>query len=103
MTAQLAWCGLMVRDSLAGSMVEVYPVGLFHDLKWIRTHWRGRGWRVALWKARYATRRSRWWKRSYWNGFLAEAPDHWPATRAGHGWTPSRALRDLNQHMGFRK
>lgn len=82
--------------------VDVYPVGLCHDLRMLHLGPR--------------MRRPRWWyrqalrrlveslgsgRRSYLNGYLAEPRERMGVTwtRCGHGWTRARALRDLEQHM----
>ena len=74
------------------SEVRIYPVGLFRDLIALRTR---------RFTARTFTRwfRRSWRRRSYWNGYLAEHVGNLPHTRAGHGWTKRRALRDLHRHL----
>lgn len=77
---------------------DVYPVGLFRDVRntWDRLHApRKRGRRAAIRSFCYWFGRS-WRRRSYWNGYLAEVDAGW---RAGHGWTPGRARRDLAHHL----
>lgn len=80
---------------------DVYPVGLLKELK----EWRSRphnarrrpdlGWRYL----RNQARRRNWRAvRSYFNGYLAESRDGL-GTRAGHGWTTTRACRDLAKHL----
>lgn len=77
--------------------VDIYPVGLLSDLKRFRGHWWCDGRRVAVRNLVRSFGRG-WRRRSYWNGYLAEAG--WSAaTRAGHGWTKSRARLDLARHV----
>jgi len=73
------------------SAIDVYPVGLFRDVKhrrfrsglrYLRDQARGRNWRAVG---------------NYFNGFLAEHPTL--GTRCGHGWTKRRALADLHRHI----
>jgi len=88
---QSGWCGV----SADYKEVDVYPVGLLWDLRHL-----GRS------DVRFVVRliRKRHWRclRNYFNGYLAEHPT--AGTRAGHRWTRSRALRDLELHLsGARK
>jgi hypothetical protein len=84
----------------AGDGVDVYPVGLLHDLRlaWgtVRHVPSRAGW--ALGKLGRGFGRG-WRNRSYWNGYLAEPTVEGQWTRCGHGWTRRRALRDLNRHV----
>jgi hypothetical protein len=79
--------------------VDVYPVGLLMDLRHVRTSIRLRRWQRARYRLRTIAANLRSGRRSYLNGYLAE-PRHLDGTwtRCGHGWTPTRALRDLNRH-----
>lgn len=83
-------------------VIDVYPVGLLSDLAFFvhavdRTD--------ARRKLRYVTKcqieriqRHEWRAlKSYFNGYLAEHATL--GTRAGHGWTRGRALRDLARHL----
>lgn len=79
------------------STVDIYPVGLLHDLRrfhgeWLHDPAPGRR-RRALRRLWRDFARS-WRRRSYWNGFLAEDGG---LPRCGHGWTKRRALRDLDR------
>lgn len=80
--------------------VEVYPVGLLADLRFLSGTIRrapshtGEAWR----KLRNGWRGS-WRRRSYWNGYLAEPKVDNAWARAGHGWTEKRARRDLDRHL----
>ena len=71
--------------------VDIYPVGLFSDIKRRRLG-PGRSYlvgriRVHNWRA----------VRNYFNGYLAEHPTR--GTRCGHGWTRRRALNNLDRHL----
>jgi hypothetical protein len=77
--------------------VDIYPVGLLHDLKHLRGRWWAEGRRAAFNRFRREFARS-WRSRSYWNGYLAET-DLPIAKRAGHGWTKMRARLDLARHV----
>lgn len=74
------------------SSVDVYPVGLFRDLK----HRRYRGGRRYL----LGQVRCHNWRavRNYFNGYLAEHATE--PVNAGHGWTRRRALADLDRILG---
>ncbi len=80
--------------------VDVYPVGLWRDLRQFGhgAH-RPRRSRRLLHALRYPFRQARKgnWRavRNYFNGYLAE-PTSWPdgVTRCGKGWTRRAALRD---------
>lgn len=84
------------------SVIDVYPVGLLSDLEFF-VHAIDRP--DARRKLRYVAKcqveriRRREWRalKSYFNGYLAEHPTL--GTRAGHGWTRGRALRDLARHL----
>lgn len=84
--------------------VDVYPVGLFADLKRLRNDlairhpaaWRR--FRLALALEGNRLRGRRWraaW--NYFNGYLAEHQRL--GTRCGHGWTRRRARRSLARHL----
>lgn len=77
------------------SDVDIYPVGLLHDMKHLRGRWWTEGRRVALARFGREVRRS-WRRRGYWNGYLAEAHTSL-GPRAGHGWTKARARLDLGR------
>lgn len=81
--------------------VDIYPVGLLSDLKRLRGDWwcRGRRYAVGAFARRF---RAHWRSRSYWNGYLAEV-DLPIVTRAGHGWTKTRARLDLARHVALRE
>lgn len=74
--------------------IEVYPVGLRHDIKRRRV-------RRGLWYLRRQAARREWRAvKNYFNGYLAEPcplPDGF--IRCGSGWTRARALRDLQRRM----
>ena len=65
--------------------VDIYPVGLFLDIKDRRRS----GWSYLSRQAK-----ARNWRavHNYFNGYLAEAP---VGSRAGHAWTRRRAYSDL--------
>jgi len=80
--------------------VDVYPVGLWHDLQHFRrgVH-RPRRIQRLRYALRYPLRQARAgnWRavKNYFNGYLAEPADFPPGvTRCGSGWTRRRALRD---------
>lgn len=81
--------------------IEVYPVGLFRDLRTLRSELRYRSTSKAVkrfwyWFSRSLTRRS------YWNGYLAKwhyCPEGVRHTTCGRGWTKRAALRRLRQHI----
>lgn len=77
--------------------VDIYPVGLLSDLKRFRYRWWCDGRRYAV-RAFARAFRTQWRRRSYWNGYLAEV-EHPAVTRAGHGWTKTRARLDLARHV----
>lgn len=89
-------------DDAGISEIDVYPVGLLHDIAHF-VHNPDRA--EARRKLRYALHhplrqiKARKWRavRSYFNGYLAEHPTR--GTRAGHGWTRGRAYRDLVRHL----
>lgn len=89
-------------DDAGISEIDVYPVGLLHDLAHF-VHNPDRA--EARRKLRYALHhplrqiKARKWRavRSYFNGYLAEHPTR--GARAGHGWTRGRAYRDLVRHL----
>jgi hypothetical protein len=101
-TIQLAWENA-VADAIVASAtitpaIDVYPVGVFADIK----TWAGNPDRTAAHRRlardiRRALHR-RTWRRYLLNGFLAE-PRDWPEglKRCGTGWTRCRALRDLQR------
>ncbi|GAB2696646.1 hypothetical protein [Kitasatospora kifunensis] len=99
---QLAWQNA-VADAIVASAttpreVDVYPVGLFADIKtWAGEPDRRAAWRRLLRDARRGLRRMTW-RRYLTAGFLAE-PGVWPdgLARGGSGWTRGRALRDLQR------
>jgi hypothetical protein len=91
--------------------VDVYPVGVLHDLRV--------AWRIArdprlrrtrhahlylrhAWRAVSRHVRKKMWRelKNDLNGYLAE-PTPWPegVTRCGSGWTPKRALRSLRRQV----
>lgn len=85
--------------------IDVYPVGLFRDLRQFR-HDRLAGaprrWRRLRHGLRTPLRaaRTRDWHhvKTYLNGYLAEPADFPPGlTRCGSGWTRRRALRDYER------
>jgi hypothetical protein len=72
--------------------VEIYPVGLFMDLKHKR-------YRRGLEYLKYQLGRKNFRAvRQYFNGYLAEASE---GTRCGHGWTKNRARKDLIHHLNY--
>lgn len=82
-------------DALRG--VDVYHVGLLSDLKHLWAQWRLFGnYRTgtAIFLRRFARN---WRRRSYWNGYLAEATGR--HCNAGHGWTRKRALASLHREI----
>lgn len=81
------------------SAVDVYPVGLFRDVRQARVD-RRRGRPAFRRLARTALRRRAWRRVSYWNGYLAE-PSPWPdgLRTCGHGWTRRRALARLDRYL----
>lgn len=85
------------------STVEIYPVGLLHDLR-LFVHEPDRAFARARLRnglrRPIASARARNWRavRSYLNGYLAEHSTL--GSRAGHGWTRGRAARDLARHLG---
>lgn len=99
---QLAWQNA-VADAIVASAtttpaIDIYPVGLFADIK----TWAGNPDRKAA-RRRLAkdVRRAlshRTWRRYLLNGFLAE-PRDWPEglKRCGTGWTRGHALCDLQR------
>jgi len=85
--------------------VDIYPVGLLsYLLDFVRTL-RMRRYRKALKRLRHDLRyiprqaRAGNWRAVHmdFNGYLAE--HHGLGTRAGHGWTKSRAYWDLIRHI----
>lgn len=81
--------------------VDVYPVGLFMDLRMFRHHRPGSLRRLRRDLA-YPLRqlRARNWRaaKNYFNGYLAEPGEFPPGvTRCGSGWTRDRALRDYER------
>lgn len=85
------------------NIIDIYPVGLLHDLQFLRgviqnfgRHTTFANVRTALRKLMRGFRRS-WRRHSYWNGYLAEHPTM--GRRCGHGWTKRRAYRDLIDHL----
>jgi hypothetical protein len=81
-------------------MIDVYPVGLLRDLRlvWL-TMRRTPG--HAAWALRKLRRNfcRSWRRRSYWSGYLAEPTTSNVWTRAGHGWSKTRARRDFDRHL----
>lgn len=80
--------------------VDVYPVGFLHDALFLaRTVQRDRQGAHIMFAWRKLVRgfKTDWRRRSYWNGYLAEHST--AGTRAGHGWTHDRAMRDLAHHL----
>ena len=90
-----------MRHAATGT-VDVYPVGLLHDLHLMHCG----AWTIrrTLYELRYPIRQARagHWQacRNYFNGYLAE-PSVWPdgLARCGSGWTRHRALRSLQRHL----
>lgn len=88
--------------------IDVYPVGLWDDVRQFRGRWRHdpAGKRAALrrlrWDLRYPLMRIRCgnWRalKNYFNGYLAE-PTPFPDNlrRCGSGWTRERAVRSLER------
>jgi hypothetical protein len=83
-------------------VIDIYSVGLLRDLHKFRGVWKhvpSERWSVA--RGLIRSFRTHWRQGSYWNGYLAEPPNHdgpsW--TRCGHGWTRRRALADLAAHQ----
>jgi hypothetical protein len=79
-----------------GREFDVYPVGLLRDLIQFDDQFHLKNRRQALRTLWRHLRRS-WRRRNYWNGYLAEHRQL--GTRCGHGWTRSRAYRDLLEHL----
>ncbi|MBM0201781.1 hypothetical protein JNW90_00755 [Micromonospora sp. STR1s_5] len=84
--------------------VDVYPVGLFRDVRQLHHALAvsdPRAWsrfRSALGRQVDRIRGRRWHEtRRYLNGYLAE--HRTLGTRCGHGWTKARARRDLAAHL----
>lgn len=88
--------------------IDVYPVGWLAVLLGLGRSLRARHRQAiafSLGKIRYQWRltvdraRAGKWReiRNSFNGYLAE--HHALGSRAGHGWTKKRALRDLNRHL----
>jgi hypothetical protein len=92
-----------VKHSTDVGEVDIYAVGLLHDIRLAVGGLRARGHRFHFARKLPRRLRSSWRKSSYWNGYLAEPAaiadglNTW--TRCGHGWTKKRALRDLRRHM----
>jgi hypothetical protein len=86
--------------------VEIYPVGLLHDLaRFVHAIDRKDAFRRLRHDFRYplARARAREWRafKAYFNGYLAEPRDsNTPGfRRCGTGWTRGRAYRDLQRHL----
>lgn len=76
--------------------IDVYPVGLLHDIKHRRRvkHIFG----ALCYRIQHRNWRS---VRNYFNGYLAElAYSDLRHTRCGRGWTKRAALSDLGRHLG---
>lgn len=91
--------------------IDVYPVGILHELIIARGMLRSRepwAWRQVRYHAKYEIKHlvglivARKWHhlRNHLNGYLAE-PTPWPAglKRCGSGWTRRRALADLRRRI----
>lgn len=96
--------------------IDVYPVGLFMDVRNLRGLWRhkrsgepGSPLEVSFWRSvrrrlGYPLRQMRAgeWRavRMYFNGYLAE-PTPWPdgLVRCGSGWTKHRAIASLRRQL----
>lgn len=81
--------------------INIYPVGLRHDLRlllktlWLQPTRFPQAWRRFKSGLRWGVKR-----RSYYNGYLAEPTHPWKGYRGcGHGWTQKRALRSLLRKM----
>lgn len=72
--------------------VDIYPVGLFLDLKQKRYK---QGLKYLMYQLKKKNFRA---IRQYFNGYLAEANE---GTRCGHAWTKSRAKKDLMYHLNY--
>ena len=72
------------------SDVDVYPVGLFSDIKRRRAWY---GFRTYEWR----NLKQRKWRelRNYFNGYLAEHDGH--PHNAGRGWTKRAAIRRVDR------
>lgn len=88
--------------------IEIYSVGLLHDLAIFvhspnRTHARRalrRSVRYLLGQAKAGDWRA---VKNHFNGYLAEPTHDVPGfTRCGTGWTRGRAYRDLLRHLPAR-
>lgn len=96
------------HDPVTGLDVDIYPVGVLHDLLFVYRTARYLGrYREASRKLRYSARhlveaaRDHRWRslRNSFNGYLAEPRDFPPGlTRCGSGWTRARALRSLRRY-----
>ena len=81
------------------SPLDVYPVGLFRDLRY-----RKQGWRRLCQALRYPfyQARQRNWRavKNYFNGYLAEPAEMPPGLRrCGSGWTRRRAVTDYRRRL----
>lgn len=71
--------------------VEVYPVGLFRDLKNKKLK---SGMKYLMFQIKRGEFRA---VRQYFNGYLAE--HEFKGTRCGKGWTKRRAMKRLIHHL----
>ena len=106
-TAHDPHCDTVLIGVVAGCDcgADMYPVGVLSDWQQFLRRRQHEGTRKALRRLRYDLRFiTRWARQGNWravrnsfNGYLAEHPT--AGTRCGHGWTKTRALRDLERHL----
>lgn len=82
------------------SGIEVYPVGFLRDWKKLTRSKKHK--MKHPWKTFFRWFKQRWYRRSYWNGYLAEW--HYPPYgmkhyKTGRGWTKRAAKRRLGNHI----
>jgi hypothetical protein len=92
------------RERSMADAIDVYPVGLFRDLRQFRYRGQQRRVRRLVSALRYPYRQARKgdWRavENYFNGYLAEPYEFPPGvTRCGSGWTRRRALLDLRAQL----
>jgi hypothetical protein len=84
------------------SEVDVYPVGFMFDILYYYRAFKHKGIRLMP-SLKRIFRAEVLFRKSYWNGFLAE-PYNFPAglRTCGHGWTKKRAMKKLNYYSKTR-
>lgn len=93
---------VMERLKSEGRSITIYPVGLLADLaRFVHDPDRSaarRHLRASLRREWGRIKAGKWREaKNYFNGYLAEHETL--GTRAGHGWTRGRVLRDLARHL----